>query len=255
MKTFYRFTPVAFLIAMIFSSCIYTEEITFGKDGSGTISFKVDMSSIMEAQMEMEQKKDSAIRKKNYRKTDSIFYFSDYLDSMKDSIARLDEAEKRKLEMLRPFKAHAYLDEEHGKGFFEVIFDFDAVTELNDIHERMQLASTINLKNNNTTSGVFHPGYSLKYILSGRKFHRKVIIDKLTAGQRAEIDRNNRESLKFQSGSPYIFKYHFPKTIKSVSYPGAEISEDGKTLIINTVLDSVVLHPEKFDFTVKFHRK
>jgi hypothetical protein len=248
--TYYLITIIS-LLAL--TSCKFTEEITFHENGSGTFHYKTDMSAMLEIAKGME--KDSInTRKSKKEKIDTILYVSDFLDAHIDSLYNLSDKERLFMESLRPYKIHTMMDEEAGMGYMDIILDFNNASELNNIKERLDKISTLN---NNTVGKTFDKGVidnDVSYLFTGRKFHRKVTMRKLTPEQQ-EINESQKEQFdKYFAGSPYEIIYHFPRKIKHVSYPGAEISEDGKTLIIRTVLDSIALHPEKFDFTVKLYR-
>ncbi len=168
----------------------------------------------------------------------------------------LPEKDKMLLESLKNFKIHTLMDEEKGVYFYEMSMDFDNASELYNMTERInklsQLNSKVESESGNDDTKIYH---KVKYEFKGRKFARKVNINPLYQKDRAEYDKKLKDVLQFLTGSPYHIVIHFPRRVKKASIDGYKLSDDGKTLIIDTTIDSLMRNPKLYDFEVKLRYK
>ncbi len=66
-----------------------------------------------------------------------------------------------------------------------------------------------------------------------------------------KVDESIKQSSSFLEGSVYRLVYHFENEIKNVSFKGATISDDKKTMTIEMPMDSIVKNPKLLNFKVK----
>jgi hypothetical protein len=86
--------------------------------------------------------------------------------------------------------------------------------------------------------------------MNGNTFHRKVTLKKLSEEEEKEFNNSIEQSSSFLEGSLYKVIYHFENEIKNVSFEGAQISPNKRTLTIEIPMDSVLKNPRLLDFEV-----
>lgn len=239
---------VLFVFAFSLTSCVFTEEITIGPDGSGKYNLNMDGSSIM-AMMP----KDSMSSVKN---VDSVFSFKKIFEAKKDSIAKLPLSDQEKLKKLEKFDIRMKMNHDSKEFLFSMATDFKAVSELqnvmNDLSELQAMNKGGEKKQNPMGDlGVFGGnGTKINYTYDGKKFTRKSIVDK-EALKKISKDSLDTYKMVFEQ-SKYVIKYHFPKAVKKVSNPTALFSEDRKTITIEYSFMDYIKEPGKLNFEVEF---
>ena len=243
-KTFLLF---AGLIAGL-NSCMFTEELYIKNDGSGQYSFKMDMSEMMESMKDMSNR-DSL---KEPEILDTIILFRDLLEEKKDSIRKLSDNEKASLEAIQDLKLHMQVDEKNSKMLLDFGLDFENVSDLKNMQEKISKAQALN-ENKNEDNDLKSKA-DVEYSFDGKIFRRNVIMRDLSDEKLQEVERSIKQSSSFLDGSIYKIIYHFESKIKSVSIKDAKISKDKKTLTIEVPLDSVMKNPKCLDFEVNLKK-
>lgn len=243
-KTFLLF---AGLIAGL-NSCMFTEELYIKNDGSGQYSFKMDMSEMMESMKDMSNR-DSL---KEPEILDTIILFRDLLEEKKDSIQKLSDNEKASLEAIQDLKLHMQVDEKNSKMLLDFGLDFENVSDLKNMQEKISKAQALN-ENKNEDNDLKSKA-DVEYSFDGKIFRRNVIMRDLSDEKLQEVERSIKQSSSFLDGSIYKIIYHFESKIKSVSIKDAKISKDKKTLTIEVPLDSVMKNPKWLDFEVNLKK-
>ena len=245
-----KFKTLLFLIGLLtsLSSCIFTEELTVSNDGSGTYAFKMDMSDMLESVKDMSNK-DSLTEPEVL---DTIVFFKDILEEKKDSISKLAKEEQILLKSLEYLKLHMQVDEENGKMLMDFVMDFKSISELKDMQNKITKAQALNDDKNQDNS--LKSKADVEYSFDGKTFRRSVIMKDLSEEKLQEVERSIQQSSSFLEGTMYKVVYHFESEIHSVSFKGAIISDDQKTLKIEVPLDSVMKNPKWLDFEVKLKK-
>jgi len=223
---------------------MFTEELSVNNDGSGTYAFKMDMSQMMESMKDMSNK-DSI---KEPQVLDTIVFFKDILEEKKDSISKLTKEEQILLKGLEDLKLHMQVDEEKGKMLMDFVLDFKNISELKDMQNKIAKAQALSdgkEKDNSLKSKA-----DVDYSFDGKTFRRSVIMKDLSEEKLQEVELSIEQSSSFLEGTMYKVVYHFESEIQDVSFKGAVISNDQKTLTIEVPLDSVMKNPKWLDFEV-----
>lgn len=233
------------ILSFVFVSCQFTEEITFEKDGSGLYKLQIDMGELMSSLPSQDEDTD-----KVKEKVDSTIYIKDILDTFKDSINTLSATEKAQLEAIKDMRIHMMLDEENSNMNMDFLLDFKNVSDLQNIKEKVELASKLQEKKSDTKTNL--ENHEVKYEFKKKSFARKVTMKKMSTEEQEAFDKQQENNQMFMSGSMYSLIYHFPRKIKSTSLAGAKISQNGKTLSYSIAMDEIIQDPKVLDFTVKF---
>lgn len=228
-------------ILFLLTSCAFTEEIYVKNDGSGTYNFKIDMSEMMKEMKEIGTKDTTTVSKI----MDTTFIFKDILEEKKDSIAQLSEEDQASIRSLEDMKLHIQANDEKGKMLMDFGLNFKNVSDIKNIEEKLSKAMAVNKKK---AEGPAFNKSNVTFSFDGNYFTRKTILKKLSKEEEEKVDNEMEQSSSFLEGSTYKLIYHFDKMIRKVSFKGARISEDGKTLTIEVPMDSLIKHPQLLDF-------
>jgi len=236
------------ITSVILISCVFTEELHIKNDGSGSYAFDMDMSQMMESMKEMSEK-DSL---KDPEVLDTIILFKDLLLENKDSIAKLDDEEKEMIKALEDFTMRMQIDEEKGKMLMTFGLDFKDISDLKNMEEKIARAQS--LSNKKEGSNVMPSNSNTEFSFDGNTFKRKVTLKDLSKEKSDDFDKMIKQSSSFLEGSNYRLVYHFENVIQHVSFKGAKISDDKKTLIIEMPMDTIIKNPKLLDFEVKLKK-
>jgi hypothetical protein len=243
MKIFKLLTVLATFFTL--TSCTFTEEITFEKNGSGKYDLQMDMGGMMDMMGAMQDSTSTGLPEK----MDTIMYMKDLLEANSESIQHLDASDKAAYDELKDMKIHMKMDTETSEFKIDFLLDFKSITELDNILEKVKMAQKLQ---DNKVEEAQPSNHKVSYVYSKKKFERKVEMLKLTEEQQAAFDESMESSAMFMGGSTYKIKYNFPKKIKSTTLTDAVISEDGKTLTYEIEMDKALNDPKLLDFVVKF---
>ena len=237
---------IGFLTSL--TSCMFTEELSIHDNGSGTYAFKMDMSQMMESMKDMSNR-DSL---KDPEVLDTIVLFKNILEEKKDSISQLTKDEQILLEGLEDLKLHMQIDEKNGKMLMDFVLDFKDISELKDMQNKIAKAQA--LSDGKEQDNSLKSKADVEYTFDGKTFRRSVIMKDLSEEKLLEVEQSIKQSSSFLEGSMYRVIYHFESEIDNVSFNGAVISDDQKTLTIEVPLDSVMKNPKWLDFEVKLKK-
>ncbi len=237
----------------LLTSCQLTEEVTFDAKGSGIYSLNIDMSQMMAMGNEMSHKNDSLKSKKIPEKKDTIISIAKFLEKNKDSIKKLSQEEQAALNALKDAKIRIALDEAKDQMLMQYIIPFKNVKDLSTINDKLKQLNKLN--KNKTDKGLNDlqkkmPQAKVTYKFSKHKF-RRIVTPASKKAQKTDTTKNDQMTQMLGMFS-YKLIYHFPYKIKSVSYDKALLTADGKTLIIEMPMNTLVEDPELLDFEVRF---
>ncbi|WP_040247836.1 hypothetical protein [Psychroserpens mesophilus] len=250
----------------IFTSCNFTEEITFNDDGSGEFIMSYDMSEVMKTlEEEMGGSKDKEEKVKV--KLDSVFYFKDMFVEKADSIATLSVEEQKELKALETVVVKMYMDEEKGDFDFGFGSTFKSLEELPEVLEKIEKAKELNKENSAEYSKMDETAVAkasknmfeyIDFSYDGKTFSRSLKEDYKQSSEDLEaLDKEISEMGEakdmFEAMS-YTLVYHFPKAVKSVSNKKATISDDGKTVKLKMNFIDMLKSPETMTLDVVLER-
>jgi len=239
---------ILFVTSVVLISCVFTEELHIKNDGSGSYAFDMDMSQMMEAMKGMSEK-DSL---KDPEVLDTIILFKDLLLEKKDSIAKLDAEEKEMLKALEDFTMRMQVDENKGKMLMTFGLDFKNISDLKNMEEKIARAQSLSEKKK--ADEAMPSNSNTEYSFDGNTFKRIVTLKDLSEEKSGKFDKMVKESASFMEGSMYKLVYHFERKIKHVSFKGAKISDDKKSLIIEMPMDTIIKNPKLLEFEVKLKK-
>jgi hypothetical protein len=252
MKQF-KFLP-ALVVALIFTSCNFTENIDVQPDGTGKFSLEMDGAGLMA--MAGEKLGSELGAKNNAKAIDSTFSFKDIFQAKKDSIAMLSPEQQEALKKLESFVMKIKMNPEAQQLLFSMDTPFKSVNELGGLMESMGVLKGLKGKSDKNSnpaammSGLGNDNAKLTFSYDGKQFMRKAIVSK-DAMVKIAADSTGMAKMIFAS-SKYTLKYHFPKAVKSVSNPDALFSADRKTITVEYPFTDYSENPEKLNLNVVF---
>ena len=262
---------LCFFIVFCITSCTLKEQVVVNEDGSGTFSYGFDMSPMYKMGM---KKSDSA---KVNKVLDTTFTFKDVLEKIKDSISKLPngdkeklellEKEKEKLEILENFKVSIKVNDEKKQFEYAMAFDFPSGTGYKSIAtpaESLEGLAAVDKKNFGLLSAAPKPEEKATTTIF---YDGKVFIKAVTPAKDDKKAKKKKEAKKEKSDDPfskkmeemikeckYIAEYHFPKKIKTISLKKAVITEDRKGFTLEVPLDNMQESNVDFGFKVEFEQ-
>lgn len=239
------------LITLMFSSCVITEDITFADNGTVKYQLAIDMSQLSSS---------GAGSPMQGMPTEAFSIVQMFRDSISIGLDALSATEKQEVDELladlEPFYMKAKSDDEDEEYTFKLFGDFKDVNQLNRAITALDRSKELEMhfkgKQEETEESQTPPfslaGKQSTFEWNGKQMQRLYPIAKETV----EVDKTIKEeeedddsligNMTKQMMAPmmqmlemgqYTTKYHFPKKIKQANIESAEISEDGKILIIN----------------------
>lgn len=246
----------------VFTSCNFTEEITFNDDGSGEFIMSYDMSEViktLEKEMGGGQKEEG----KEKVKLDSVVYFKDMLVEKADSIATLSIEEQKQLKSLETVVMKMRMDEANGVFDFGFGSSFKSLEELPEVLEKIEQAKQLNSKDNPQYSKMDESAVSkasedmfeyVDFSYDGKTFSRSLKKDFKQSSEDVEALDNEiaemGEAKDMFGAMSYTLVYHFPKPVKTVTNEKAVISDDGKTVTLKMNFIDMIKSPETMTLDV-----
>lgn len=225
------------LILVLFTSCQITETIIINSEGSGTIKVEQlrDENSYMQLAGE-EYSKENIFE-------DTTYVFREYIDKFKENFSKYTPQEQELFRKYENVNVHLKKSSFEKEFKNELSLHFNKVSEIPDLYKTEDYASDI--QHNYALTAENHY-YRIGYDFDGEVFKRTITIINTE-----ELEKAKQESEKFTKryGASnlmqiYVLKYHFPKSIKSVSNPKAVISSDKKSLSLEFKISDFYGNPE-----------
>lgn len=262
-------TILCFLVLISISSCTLKEKMIMNEDGSGTFSYGFDMSPMFKLGM---KKSDST---KINKVVDTSFTFKDVFAKIQDSISKLPNADKEKMELLERekeklkilenFKVSLKINEEKEEFEYNMAFDFPSVTGFQNLAtpaESLEALAATDKKRLGALSAVPKPEEKVQASIF---YDGKVFIKTITPSKENQKVKKTKEKKKEKNDDPfskkmddmlkeckYIAEYHFPKKIKTISIKNAVIAEDRKSFTVEIPLENMQESNVDFGFKVEF---
>lgn len=217
MKILLRVSAV--LLALLTTSCLtITEDYTFASNGSGSLSYTIDMSQLAQF-MQMAQSQE------------------DGNSSMKEMSFKKFEAPLRQIKGISKIK----VDEDMDKFIFNISFAFASLANLN---EALGVLMSSNDTNGNSSASFQIQGNQLVCIHSGGD-QSQALMSQLGAGDDGEQAMAIMQSMK------YNINMNFKKPVEAVISSGAVTYDNtGKTVHLSTDFASLVAAPEALSANV-----
>ena len=243
------------VMALLLTSCQFSEDIYFNEDGSGTISYVVDGSELMQLGSNMGA---GAENKGLGQVMDSTIIFKELFEEKKDSIFKLSGLEQKRLKAMENFKMHINMNPETQSMVFELSTEFKQINEVQDMFQALNTMSSLNKKmgedaNDNSNASPLEvmkasSTAEVNYVFEGNTFKRNAKIVDTEKHQKA-MDSLGDVAMMF-GASRYKVNYHFPRAVKSVSNEGALFSDDRSTVSFDVSFMSVIREPNVLDVEV-----
>ncbi|WP_369014802.1 hypothetical protein [Flavobacterium anhuiense] len=260
---------LCFFIVLCITSCTLKEKMVMNEDGSGTFSYGFDMSPMYKMGMKIT---DST---KVNKVLDTTFTFKDVLAKIKDSISKLSDAdkekieqlekEKEKLEILEDFKVSIKVNDEKKQFEYAMAFDFPAGTDFKTIATPTESLEALAATDKKRLGALSAAPKSEEKSSTTIFYDGKVFIKSVTPSKEDKKAKKKKEAKKEKSDDPfskqieemmkeckYTVEYHFPKRIKTVSIKNAVVAADRKSFIAEMPLGNMQESSVDFGFKVEF---
>ena len=252
-----RKTLAVVIVAVIVlaTSCVsIIEELTLNSDGSGTYTYKIDMSALIESGVMVQARQMSEDVPEDALEVDTVMGAYDMLKE-NGMLADMDEPD-----FWKKVRLVSIISESRGIGEISFILDFDDISEVGyfsqnlgkllESDETAGMLSSMGL----TNSGMVTP-IAYKKGLFGSSLTRKS--EDSEVNEMAEmLEEDGGEMVKMMlSGAEYITIYNLPGEVKKVSHDDAKVSNGGKTVTISADLLDQMEGKADLSTTIKFKNK
>ena len=262
---------LCFFIVFCIASCTLKEKMILNEDGSGTLSYGFDMSPMYKLGM---KKADSA---KVNKVLDTTFTFKDVLAKIKDSISKLPDADKEKIEqlekekekreLLENFTVSIKVNDEKKQFEYSMAIDFPSGTDFKTIatpaeslealaaadKKRLGALSAAPKPEEKSTSTIFYDGKVFIKTITPSANDKKAKKKKVTKKENGD-DPFSKKIEEMMKECKYIAEYHFPKKIKTLSIKNAVIAADRKSFTAEIPLGNMQESSVDFGFKVEFEQ-
>ena len=257
-----------FALSIFITSCNVTESIVFNDSKSGQYLVTYQMGDAMKAFTEkMGGGSKNSEKKEKGEVMDTTMVFADIMETHKDSIATLSEDKRMAMEAVKNMFMTMKMDEDESIMDIGIGLNFDSLEDLKDIQEKIKKVQSLNgqgdqlnAMKNGSPIGKFMgtDGESIKYNMTASGFERITDMDISDDESESmgelfdETDETDKEFMQYFEKSYYNVKLTFPRAVKSVSFKGAEISEDRKTVTYKANWIDYLKNPLLLDVKVEF---
>lgn len=234
------------LLSLIFTSCEFSETMVLHADGSGEMRIQMDASSMISMMSAMGQQDEMSAMEE---RIDTTFFFRDFIEVNRDSIASLTMEEQAKLKKLEPYGIHINMDTKNEIMVYDVFVNFQDISETNNMFDVFNNISDTGVNTGSSSEGsVAQESIKVNYTFENNIFKRDAyIIDNALHQQELE----SLESMEMMlSGTMYKLNYSFTSKIKSASQDGATFSADRKTLYLQVDYLEYLKNPDLLDIEV-----
>lgn len=245
---------VVVTISVLATSCIsIIEELTLNKDGSGTYTYTIDMTALMESGALEQARQMSEEMPENELEIDTAVGAYDMMESQ----GTLEDMDKP--EFWKKVKMVSKISESKKIGEISFILDFEDMSEVDYFSANMS-----KLLENDETAGMLSSmglaGSTGANPLSYKKswFSNTITRNKQegSSDMANMLDEEGGEMVKMMlSGAEYTTIYNLPGKVKSVSNDDAKISKDGKTVTIKADLLDQMEGEADLSTSIKFKKK
>jgi len=259
---------VLFIFGVFLTSCNVTESIVFSDNQSGEYLITYQMGDAMKAFAEsMGKGSDNSEKKEKGEVMDTTMVFAEIMETYKDSVAALPEEKRLAMEAVKDMFMTMKMDEDEGVMDIGIGLKFDSLDDLKNIQEKIQKVQSLNGQGDQLNAmkdgspiGKFMgaDGENIVYNLTANGFERitamQLTEDELQTMDELfdETDEEDKEFMEYFEESYYNVKLRFTKPIKSVSFEGAEISKDRKTVTYKANWIEYLKNPLLLDVKVEF---
>ncbi|MEM1218121.1 MAG: hypothetical protein AAGH79_04385 [Bacteroidota bacterium] len=233
------------LCSLTLTSCVdFLEELFMNKDGTGTYRFTIDVSALMDLDMNqlqemMGQQGGEATPELDLPESmDSTINFASIAGEQLKSLERPEVFENAKMD-IKMNKANKEL-------IFALNLDFEDIADIAYFNENMGKIAGEGLEGMAGLGGLAG-GANMLFTKKGKTITRE------SPGETPDIPMEGQEMemLKmFLASATYKSVYHFPKKVKKTTMQGAFI--DGNTLTLERSFLDVLEGNGKLDGTIKY---
>ncbi|MBS7252406.1 hypothetical protein [Flavobacterium branchiicola] len=252
---------VCLVVVLTVSSCVMKEKMVINEDGSGSFAYGFDLGGIFK----MGLKSIDSVKKQ--QPIDTVFTFKEVFAKLKDSIAKLPEADREKIKMLENFKVIVKANEEEKQLKMDMEYNFPSIDSLKNMISPLEGLEAMPKLGPGKQLGALNavPEEEKKktrfsYSYDGKVFEKKILIpEENKKGNKEKKKKEKNPDNDFSKKMDEIFKeckysieYHFPKKIKSVSLKNAVIAKDRKSFTMEIPMQDFPDDEEKLGFKVLF---
>ena len=225
------------VIAILCTSCQVTETIHINSDGSGTIV----VENLRDENSYMQLVKEEYANEDIFK--DTTYVFSDYFKKYEGTFSRTPKADQNAYLRYSEVKVHIKKSSYEKEFRTTISQNFKKATDIVDLYKTEDYAD--NIEKNYALSAEEHY-FKVNYDFVGNRFIRTVkITDSIQLKKQFDLIEKYKSHYKGNKlVQSYVLNYDFPRKIRSVSNPRAQIGNDHKSLSVQFLLTDCIQNPE-----------
>ncbi|MBV7270608.1 hypothetical protein [Winogradskyella luteola] len=257
-----------FAFTCFLTSCNVTESIIFNDSQSGQYLVTYQMGDAMKAFTEkMGGGSTDSEKKEKGEVMDTTMVFAEIMETYKDSIASLPEEKRLAMEAVKDMFMTMKMDEGESVMDIGIGLNFNSIDDLKNIQEKIQKVQSLNGQGDQLNAMKYESPIgkfmgsddeNVIYNMTAKGFERTTSTELSEEEMQStdklfdETDESDKEFIQYFEESYYNVELTFPKAVKSVSFEGAEISEDRKTVKYKANWIDYLKNPLLLDVKVEF---
>ena len=245
---------VAVVIVIVATSCVsIIEELTLNRDGSGTYTYKIDMSELIASGIMGQARQMSEEVPSDALEVDTVMYAYEMLEA-DGSLEDMDDPD-----FWKKVKLVSIISESRGLGEISFILDFDDMSEIDYFAQNLGKL----LESDETAGMLSSMGLTNSGMVSPLVYKKGLFGSSITRAKGKEknemadmLEEEGGDMVKMMlSGAEYITVYNLPGKVKKVSNDDAKVSNDGSTVTIKADLLDQMEGKADLSATIKFKNK
>lgn len=173
-----RIIPVL-IVSLSLISCSISEQIIFNADGSGKLSYTVDMSKMIEITKDLDKKSTKSVTKDMLDDTDkdkdTLISFKDLPAKFKKEGKEITAEQLANIEKMKDFSMRIVMNKSRSEAKYILSTDFKNIADVSSVGSMMSALQTASGKNTDALGAAAGDTNSdIKFTINGKKFTRVV---------------------------------------------------------------------------------
>ncbi len=168
---------IPFLAALTLLSCSISEQIIFNSDGSGKLSYTIDMSKMIAVTKELDKsdKMTKELTEGTDKDMDSTIAFKDIAKAYQKEGKKLTAEQEANIDKMKNFSMRMIVNKERSEIKYMMYSDFDKITDIGNIGSALSIFKHVSGKDKGALGGLGNEGDTeVKFSFAENSFSRIV---------------------------------------------------------------------------------
>ncbi len=168
---------IPFLVALTLLSCSISEQIIFNSDGSGKLSYTIDMSKMIAVTKELDKsdKMTKELTEGTDKDMDSTIAFKDIAKAYQKEGKKLSAEQEANIDKMKNFSMRMIVNKEKSEIKYIMYSDFDKISDIGNIGSALSTFKNVSGKDTGALGGLGNEGAAeVKFAFAENSFSRIV---------------------------------------------------------------------------------